>query len=336
MNKLKTYIKALRLPFITASIIPVLLGTVISYHFTTQINWLYFTLTLLAMIFLHLGANLANDYFDHLTGADEANKEFIHPFTGGSRVIQEKLLSEKTILCSSILFYSLATIIGVYLIIKVGYLILLLGLFGAISGFFYVSPKLSWMTLGIAELLIGFNFGLLPTLGSFYVQTNTIHLTPLIASISVSLLITAVLFINEFPDYQGDKKVEKKTIVVRLGRKKASIVLISILICSFLSIIIPVIVEILPAWSLLTLLTIPLFMIAFQFIYQFYNNPQKIAPANISIILSHLIVGLFMILSFSKNIISSSVFFITIILLTLFTLMNFLKIAQLKKKILFS
>lgn len=59
------------------------------------------------------------------------------------------------------------------------------------------------------------------TLGAYFVQTGMLNAEPLLASFPVSLLITAILYINEFPDYLADKTVGRRTLVVRLGRAKA-------------------------------------------------------------------------------------------------------------------
>ena len=110
MGKVKIYIKELRAEFLTASVLPVLVAITLSYYEKGTFNLWLFILTLAGVIFLHLGTNVANDYFDHKSGNDEINRNFVRPFTGGSRLIQDGLLSPNTVLTMSILFFSLGII----------------------------------------------------------------------------------------------------------------------------------------------------------------------------------------------------------------------------------
>jgi len=141
-NKLKIWLQEIRASFFTAAIVPILLGTIIAFHETGQINWIYFLLTMIGGILLHAGANVANDYFDHISQNDEINEEFVRPFTGGSRIIQQGLLSPKEVLFGALIFIFLAGVIGIYLTYKIGIVILMLGIIGAVSGFFYTAPPL--------------------------------------------------------------------------------------------------------------------------------------------------------------------------------------------------
>ena len=96
----------------------------------------YFILTLLGAVSLHLGTNIINDYFDHKSGNDEANNEFVRPFSGGSRMIQLGLLTPLEVLTAAIIFFAVGIFIGLYLTFKCGLPVLILGLIGVISGFF--------------------------------------------------------------------------------------------------------------------------------------------------------------------------------------------------------
>src|SRR3989338_4374891 len=103
MDKIKLWLRALRVPFLTATLVPVILGSVAAWHDFNAFSWPLFFLALFGAIFVHLGVNLSNDYFDHISGNDKANK-VPTPFSGGSRVIQEKLIPAKRILTAAILF----------------------------------------------------------------------------------------------------------------------------------------------------------------------------------------------------------------------------------------
>src|SRR3989344_6072028 len=142
MDKLKLWLRALRLPFLTATLVPVILGSAAAWHDFNAFSWPLFFLALFGAIFVHLGVNLSNDYFDHISGNDKANK-VPTPFSGGSRVIQEKLIPAKRILTAAILFFALGAAIGLYLnFILPGNVVITLGAMGIFLGLFYTAPPL--------------------------------------------------------------------------------------------------------------------------------------------------------------------------------------------------
>ena len=226
----------IRVPFLTASAVPVLLGTVIAWFATGTFLWGFFLLALLAGLLMHMGTNFINDYADHKSGNDEINREFVRPFSGGSRVIQSGLLSPLEVLTGALLFFGISATIGFYFAWARGSMILVLGAIGLVSGMFYTWGPFSWAKRGVGELLVGLNFGVLMILGAYYVQTQSFSWLPVVAAIPISLLIAAVLYINEFPDYIADKQVGKNTLVVRLGREKAVILYVLIMAGVYLSI----------------------------------------------------------------------------------------------------
>jgi 1,4-dihydroxy-2-naphthoate octaprenyltransferase len=282
----------LRAPFLTATVVSIVLGTTIAWTRNGVFYPEYFSLALLGGIFLHLGTNVANDYFDHKSGNDEVNKDFVRPFSGGSRMIQLGLLTPSEVLFGALVFYTLGTLIGLYLTLTRGFLILLLGIVGLLSGFFYTAPPLNWASRGMGEALVGLNFGTLMSLGAYYVQTQTITAEPALASIPVSLLIAAVLYINEFPDYNADKTVGKKTLVVRLGRERAVYGYITMMISVYVTILLCVLFSVIPVYALIGFATLPFAKVAIKCSLKHHSDPPGLVPANALTILCHLLTGL--------------------------------------------
>ncbi|MFQ5951817.1 MAG: prenyltransferase, partial [Candidatus Omnitrophota bacterium] len=199
MRGLKLWLKAIRVPFFTATIIPVALGSIIAWHGTNNFIWMKFALAMIGALLIHAGTNLANDYFDHISGCDEANLTPT-PFSGGSRVIQEGLIAPKKILYISLAAFILGGSIGLYLnYLCAGNVILILGVIGIFLGIFYTARPLRIGYGSFGELVVGIGFGPLMVLGSYYVQAQTLPLQVLLTSIPVGILIALVLFINEFP-----------------------------------------------------------------------------------------------------------------------------------------
>jgi 1,4-dihydroxy-2-naphthoate octaprenyltransferase len=243
-------------------------------------------------MFLHLGTNIANDYFDHKSGNDEINKEFVRPFSGGSRMIQLGLLTPRKVLASALVFFTMAFLIGLYLTWARGLFVLALGLIGLVSGIFYTGAPFNWASKGIGEALVGINFGALMTLGAYYVQTRILSIEPIIASIPISLLIAAVLYINEFPDYSADKAVGKNTLVVRLGRNRAVLGYMLIVASSYVIVFLNVLFGIAPLYTLFALIPLPLALRAIRLASKFHSEPLKLAPANTLTIVFHLLTSL--------------------------------------------
>lgn len=297
--KARSWVIAFRIPFLTASVVPVLLGTAIAWVGTGVIGWGSFVLTLIAAVSLHTGANVINDYFDHVSGNDEANTELVRPFSGGSRVIQSGLLTSLEVLLGGLFLFFLASLIGLYLTWTRGPFILALGAVGLVSGLFYTGRPFNWASRGMGELLVGLNFGVLMTLGAYYVQTGSLSWIPIMAAIPVALLMAAVLWINEFPDYGADRAVGKRTLVVRLGRPRAAVVYSVLMVCAYLILLAEVVAGILPPVALLGLIAFPISLRAIQYAMKHYASSFDLVPANALTVVSHLATGLLLTLAFA-------------------------------------
>jgi len=291
MPALKIWLKELRLEFLTGSATPVLLGTAVARYESGSWDPLLFLLTLAGAVALHLAANTANDYFDHLSGNDPANVEYVRPFTGGSRLIQEGLIKPRAVLATSLSLFGAALAIGLILIAMRGIGVLLLGLIGAACGYFYTAPPLRLAHRGLGEIVIGISFGLIGP-GTYFVQTGKVTLSSVLATLPVMFLITAVIWINEFQDSRADQSAGKNTMVVRLGRKGAVIPFAAITLLAYLPVIAGTLLGELPLITLLALITIPLGIRSITAAGKHYNHPRKLAPANRSAVINHLLTGI--------------------------------------------
>jgi len=266
-GKVKIWLLQMRAPFVTASIVPVLVGSSAGFAATGSFNVVLFVLALGAIVCLHLGANLANEYFDHLSGNDRLNKNR-NPFSGGSGLIQKGLTSPKAVLIAAWLAFAVAATVGVVmLLITRSVFILVLGLIGVFGGYFYTANPLRLGYRGAGEVIIALLFGLLPVYGACFLQTGTIDLVPLAPAIIVSLLIFLVILINEFPDVEADAAVNKKTLVVLFGPGTAAKIYMVALVAGYTVAIVAAIVQpqMRPA-GLLYLLTAPIAIAILRFL----------------------------------------------------------------------
>jgi 1,4-dihydroxy-2-naphthoate octaprenyltransferase len=288
------WVIAIRAPFFTGSIVPAVFGVALAYYATGVVHWLDAALTVIAIMAIHGGANMLNDYFDHLTETDEANVEYVRPFTGGSRVIQEGILSVRAILTASLGLIAVGCAIGVYFVVSMGWPILVIGAVGVFLAYFYTGFPLRLVARGLGEAAIFLDFGVLAVLGAWFVQTRVLAWEAALAGVPVALLITAILFINEFQDAESDAKTGKRHLVVRLGKKHASVVYAAGMLSVYAIIGALVILDILPAWALLGLLPLPIVLKGINVALKHYETRFELAPANRATIVAHLSTGLLM------------------------------------------
>lgn len=214
-------LQELRAPFFTGSVMPVLAGTCAAWEQSGAFDAGLFAAALAGTVLLHAAANVFNDYFDHLSGNDAANRDFVRPFTGGSRLIQAGLLTPREVFGLAVICAGLGGLCGVFLWVRLGWPIALLGAAGLLGGIFYSAPPLRLAGRGWGEAVIGLNFGVLPTLGAYFVQTERVTLSAVLVSLPLTFLIVAVILINEFQDRAADAAVGKRTWVVRLGTRRS-------------------------------------------------------------------------------------------------------------------
>ena len=294
---IKNWLKAIRVPFFTATIIPVIFGAIVAWHDIGNFIWLRFFLTMAGAMLIHTGTNLANDYFDHRWGCDEANLTPT-PFSGGSRVIQNGLIAPKKIFFASLVTFILGSVIGLYLNYLSGKnVILILGIIGVFLGFFYTAKPFRIGYGNLGELAVGVGFGPLMVMGSYYVQAQDLPFRIFLISIPIGILIALVLFINEFPDYTADKAVGKRTLVVILGKKRSVILYHSLLTVTYLAIVSLVMFKLLPFICLIALFSLPLAFKAFVVSKNNFDKIYELLPANISTIGLHSIIGILLCIS---------------------------------------
>jgi len=288
----------IRAPFFTADIVPVCVGTAVAWSRAGEFNLWLFLLTVFGTICINAGTNMTNDYFDHKWGSDEVNTEFANPFTGGSRLIQMGLVKPQTYMCQGLAFFVAAILIGLFLAFTRSQMILWIGIAGVFCGLFYTAPPFRLVRAFIGELAVGICLGPLTALGAYLVQTRTASWEAVFAGLPVMILISLVLWINEFQDASADAAVGKNHLVVRLGRRRAALVYGVLLAAVYLSLIAGVLFGGVTPFALLGLLTVPTAVRAYRIARVHYDHPQELVPANAATIQLHLRTGLLIALGY--------------------------------------
>ena len=219
-NPLLRYLLATRPAFLSVTLFAGLIGLASAWADAVRIAPASAVATMLFALLAHAGINVLNDYYDALNGTDNANTERIFPFTGGSRFIQNGVLSlRQTVLFGSgLLLVVMAA--GLWLTAASSAGLIWIGAAGLFIGWAYSAPPLKLNSRGWGEACVWTGFALI-TVGSDFVQRGAFSVSPLIAGASYALLVTNLLFINQFPDRKADAAAGKHHWVVRLGPQRA-------------------------------------------------------------------------------------------------------------------
>jgi 1,4-dihydroxy-2-naphthoate octaprenyltransferase len=297
VNKLQAYLVELRAPFLTVSVLPVVLASAIAHYETGLWDPLLFGLPLAGAVLLHLGSNTINDWFDHRSGNDEVNVDFASPFTGGSRMIQAGSVTPRGVLILSIVLFTLATLIGIYLYTVRGPAIILFGITGLVFGIMYTEPRAMLAGRGLGEIAIFLAFGLI-AIGAYFVQTGTVSHQILVAPLPLAILTTAIIIINEFQDAAADGATGKKTLVVRLGTKKGWRLYAVVMLSAYIPIAAGTAASLMPRWTLLALASLPLALRAIHLASRAHDDPRAMMPTNAMTIITHLATGILLTLAY--------------------------------------
>ena len=291
-----TFFLTTRLPFLTATIVPVALGGAVAAR-DDRFGWGWFLLALLGGILIHLGLNMANDLFDDASGADEANVTPT-PFSGGSRVIQYGLVSRRAVVIASVACYATAIALGLGLAAARGSGLLLIGAVGVFLSLAYSAPPLQLVHRGVGEVVTALGFGPVTTLGTYYVCAQRFSAEAVYVSLPVAVLIALILYVNEIPDRAGDAAVGKRTLPVRWPRQRVVTGYAVGVVLAYVLIVAGVLAGITPVWTLVALLTIPMARMVHRGLVASYDRPYELMPAMQTNIGLHLVTGLLLLVGY--------------------------------------
>ena len=287
------FLRATRLPFLTATIAPIGLGIAIAAY-RHGFNWWVCLLTLVGGAAIHLGINVFNDVFDTQSGADAAN---VNPtqFSGGSRVILYGLVPMRSMALLASACYAVGIGIGLLLCALRGWNLLWIGLAGALIGVFYTAPPLRLVHRGLGEFAVAAGFGPIMALGAYFAQAKRYDLEPALASLPVAILIALVLYVNEVPDRPADAAAGKRTLPVRFSKTAIVRAYEGAVVLAFGLIVLFVAVGELPWPTLVALLAAPLALPVRRALWEHYESPYALMPAMAKNIQLHLATGLLLI-----------------------------------------
>lgn len=234
---------------LTASFVPVLIGTVLGM-FYVDINILLFIAMLFACLWIQIATNLFNEYYDFKRGLDTEDSVGI-----GGAIVRHGM-KPKTVLSLALGSYSIALIIGVYICISSSWWLALIGLLGMAIGYLYTGGPIPIAYTPFGELFAGLCMGSAFILISFYIQTGTLNFQSILLSVPIGVLVGAINLSNNIRDIEEDTIGGRNTLAILIGRKKAVYLLGTLFLISYVWIIGLVIIGFVSPWLLLVFLSI--------------------------------------------------------------------------------
>ncbi|MBA3031913.1 MAG: prenyltransferase [Gammaproteobacteria bacterium] len=277
-NPFLRYFAATRPAFLSVTFVGCLLGLATANFSGIQVGPALATVTLFFALMAHAGANVINDYYDALSGCDAANTERQFPFTGGSRFIQNGVLSLRA---TAIFGYALLAAVipaGLWLTAVSAPGLILIGLAGLIVGWAYSAPPLKLQSRGLGEFAITAGW-LLVVVGSDFVQRHGFSHVPVVAGLGFALLVANVLYINQFPDVKADAGAGKRTLVVKLGVARARWGYVAIAALAYGWPMLMVLLGELPETALIALLPALASLMAARQLWSGAGQPATLIPA---------------------------------------------------------
>jgi len=251
MSGMRIWLMASRPRTLPAAVAPVLVGTAFA-GFEHVFHPLRFLAALLGALFIQVGTNLSNDYSDARRGADAEDR------LGPVRVTAGGLVPPRQVLIATYVSFGLAVLFGVYLIVVAGWILLVIGAASILAGVAYTGGPKPYGYEGLGEVFVFLFFGIVAVTGSYYVQTTHLNWEAFALAVPVGLLASAILVVNNIRDIDSDRRARKRTLAVRLGRRRTRVMFAVIVYLAFL--LTPITWAFGPttAWLLLPWLTLPL------------------------------------------------------------------------------
>ena len=214
-SRMQIWIEAIRPFSFTASITPVLIGSVLGAA-DGPFSLGRFFLALFGSLFIHIGTNLINDYYDYVNGVDTPET------LGPSQVIQRGLLTAEEVYWGGITAFAIGSALGLVLVGLCGWPVLALGVVSVLAGYFYTANPLSLAYIALGEATVFIFMGPVIVIGAYYVQREAFALPPLLVSLPVGCLVAAILQANNIRDLESDRARGKNTLATAIGRQAAN------------------------------------------------------------------------------------------------------------------
>ncbi len=247
----RIWLMAARVRTLPAAVAPVLVGTALA-GWAHVFHPLRFVAALLGAVFIQVGTNLSNDYSDARRGADAEDR------LGPVRVTAGGLVPPRRVLVATYVSFAVAVLFGVYLIVVAGWQLLLVGAASILAGVLYTGGPRPYGYEGLGEVFVFLFFGIVAVAGSYFVQVKHLTWEAFALAVPVGLIAAGILVVNNFRDVESDRRAGKRTLAVRLGRRRTRVMFAVILYLAYVLAPVSWIFGPLKPWLFLSWLTLPL------------------------------------------------------------------------------
>jgi 1,4-dihydroxy-2-naphthoate octaprenyltransferase len=268
--------------FLYAGLLPYLLGAAWAYAIAGSFDAALFWGGFLGVVLAVIGVEAFNEYFDARMGTDRVfNPDELPPIPVG-------------VFWIGVAAFAGALAVGAYLTARVGWPVLIFALLGGAAAIFYEAPPIRWSYRGLGEIVIALAYGPWLVLGSLYLHTGALSGAAFWASLVPGCLIMALAVVNAIPDFQQDRLVGKRNLVVRIGRRRAVWLYVGLAAAALVVVIGGVAGRQFPPGCLAALAAIPLLIASARHAVGTYERPRLFLPAIRSIVACYAVaVGLF-------------------------------------------
>jgi len=289
---LSVWFRVIRVRFLLASVIAVSVGLALNWRQNSSIDPLDAILIFAGVMALHASVDLLNDFWDFKRGIDTKTKRT--KMSGGTGVLPEGLLKPSSVYRAGIAFLIIGSVIGSYFVVTDGIIIGIILGFAILSIYFY-STKI--VDSGLGEFFVAVK-GSMIVIGAYFIQSGQITIESILGGIVVGVLSSLVLFIASFPDHDADKSKGRKSLVIAVGKEKASKLFWIFPAVSYFAIIIGVSTNLFPLASLITFLTIPLMIKSGLGLRKNFDSIENLVPFMSSTLTFSRITGALFVVSF--------------------------------------
>ena len=267
MSAVRIWLMAARLRTLPAAIAPVLVGTALA-GFEHTFHPLRFVAALFGAIFIQVGTNLSNDYSDARRGADADDR------LGPVRVTAGGLVPPSQVLVATYVSFGLAVLAGIYLIAVAGWLLLAIGAASILAGVGYTGGPRPYGYAGLGEAFVFLFFGVVAVAGSYYVQVTHLQWEAFALSVPVGLLAAAILIVNNIRDIDSDRRADKRTLAVKLGRERTRMMFAVTVYLAYPLALVTWVAGPLTAWVALSWLSLPLAVVLVRIVRTRTDGPS--------------------------------------------------------------
>lgn len=278
-----------------ASTVPMLIATALAYNKEKSVDWSWVLLALAGIYLIEIGKNAVNEFVDYWTGVDRyvtADKRT--PFSGGKKTILDGKLSMIETAIIAFITLAIAFFIGLYIALVREPNVFWIGMIGGVLAVFYSLPPFKLNYNGLGEAAVGLTFGPLVMTGMYVMLTGVLDVYAAFIGLPLAFLITAVLWINQYPDYEADMKGGKRNWLVRIGKTRGLKVYALLYAGAYISIAALAIASSNYFW-LLGLLTLPLAIQSIRIASRNLDNLPQFLGSNARTIMIYQLTGAAMI-----------------------------------------